>query len=302
MAVIVSSPLRAVLLLPGVLMACGLAAWVVLDSAWLKHSSAPASAVAVIALAVALAVGCARALRAGLRMDGRGVAVRNFWRTYKISWAEVRRLGDGSVEMGDAGRVWALGVVLCDGRRRNVSTVLFLSEAELDAIRQAAARYGVPAELTGPRGARTRGEQPDGEGLFEDPGGQAGLRYWDGSAWSPLLPLSAGQGRPVWKSNPAWAALPTAPEPWLPPGIEAARAKAARARIWVRLCAVVTGTVLGAGLVAGLWSGNWFVAYWVALMAMLPGMFLFVAWLNWRQWPRTEKELRNLAAAQSGLR
>jgi hypothetical protein len=165
-----------------------------------------------------------RAMRAGLRMDGQGVTVRNFWRRYKISWSEVSHLSDGSVVMGDAGRIWALGVVLRDGRRRRVSTVLMLSEAELEALREAAVRYGVRAERTGPRGARMNGDRPDGRGLFEDPGGMAGLRYWDGSAWSPLLPVSAGTGWPVWKSNAAWTALPVAPHPWVPPGIEEARA------------------------------------------------------------------------------
>ena len=137
------------------------------------------------------------------------------------------------------------------------------------------------------------------EGLYEDPGGRAGVRCWDGSAWSPLLPLSAGEGWPVWPSNPAWAALPVAPEPWVHPGIQAARAGAARAKFWMRVCAVPTAALLVAGLVAGLWSGNWFVTGGALIVMVLPGMFLLAAWLSWRSDLKLEKRQRSLSAEQT---
>jgi hypothetical protein len=133
-------------------------------------------------------------------MDWAGVTVRNFWRTYKLSWPEVSHLGDGSVYMGDAGYIWALGVVLRDGRVRSVSTAVGLGFAEIEEIRQAAARFAVPAMFAAPTESRMRHERP-AEGLYEDPGGLVGLRYWDGSTWSPLLPSSAGKGWFVWKTT-----------------------------------------------------------------------------------------------------
>jgi len=67
----------------------------------------------------------------------------------------------------------------------------------LAAIRQAAERYSVPAALAG---IAMKGESPANAGLYPDPGGQPGLRHWDGEEWSPLLqagPASGGPGRPA---------------------------------------------------------------------------------------------------------
>src|SRR5215472_1456102 len=150
-AVRISYPLRFITLFFVALIG-GLAEWLIL-AALLNGSGPPLTAAAATVLTLALTVACVRALRSGLRMDGDGVTVRNFWRTYKISWPEVSHLGDGSVYMGDAGHIWALGVVLRDGRVRSVSTAVGLSRAEVEEIRQAAARYPVSAKLSDPTDA-----------------------------------------------------------------------------------------------------------------------------------------------------
>jgi hypothetical protein len=136
-------------MLAALLAAGGFAAWV-LDDGWLKGSSALVHAVAVTALSAALIVGCVRALRAGLRIDAQGVTVRNLLRTYKFSCPEVSHLGDGHVEWDDTGhtvRAWRLCVVLHDGRRLRCETIG--RTVPLEAIKRAAARYGVRTELTG---------------------------------------------------------------------------------------------------------------------------------------------------------
>jgi hypothetical protein len=91
-----------------------------------------------------------------LRIDERGVLVRNPFQTRRIGWPEMGRFKDGSRWTGgQAGRVWALRVVRGDGRAV-VSTMASrpgLGQARrseiIEAVREAAARYGVAAELTG---------------------------------------------------------------------------------------------------------------------------------------------------------
>jgi hypothetical protein len=71
---------------------------------------------------------------------------------------------DGSVKRGEAGRVWALDVVLHDGR---VVTASGTSSGKRDArpetltaIRQAAERRAIPAKLTGTAAKRGSRESP----------------------------------------------------------------------------------------------------------------------------------------------
>jgi hypothetical protein len=88
-----------------------------------------------------------------LRLDDDGITVRNFAQTYRIGWHEVRRFKDGW-EPGRRGRHWwALCIVLHDERVIIADGTSSLKTAAcpetLAAIRQAAERHGVPAELTG---------------------------------------------------------------------------------------------------------------------------------------------------------
>jgi len=120
------------------------------------------AAVAYLVIAAAVSIwGCSRAWRIGLRLGEDGATVRNYFRTYRIGWPEVRCFADGSVNGGQAGRLWALGLVLRDGRVVTASgTANGKRDARpetLTAIRQAAERYAVPAELTGTATSGDRG-------------------------------------------------------------------------------------------------------------------------------------------------
>jgi hypothetical protein len=98
--------------------------------------------------------GCCRAWRMGLRLDDYGVTIRNFFRIYQFSWAEVRCFADGWVHEASEGRgadFWALDVVLHDGRVVTARCTMSKKARPktLTAIQQAAARYAIPATLTG---------------------------------------------------------------------------------------------------------------------------------------------------------
>lgn len=116
----------------------------------------------------------------------------------------------------------------------------------LDAIRQVAERYGVSADLTG---VVMRDGRPIGKGMFEDPGGQAGMRYWDGSRWSPLLVPVSRRWLAVRRSAASWADLPVAQEPWDHPSVRTARLKA-----WIAVCGALTCALLVTGLALGIAS------------------------------------------------
>jgi len=109
----------------------------------------------------------------------------------------------------------------------------------LTAIRQVADRYAIPADVTGVR------LEP---GLYHDPGGQPGLRYWDGTHWSPLLPPDVAKPKAVQESPACWPALPMDDRPWTYP---AARVKYWTA--WFAALAAVSAVLLAAGLVVELW-------------------------------------------------
>jgi hypothetical protein len=90
-------------------------------------------------------------MRGSLQFDDQGVTVRNAFRSYRIGWAEVRRFSDGTVWGGGEVPLWALAVVLHNGR-----TVMARGTAARDArsetlvaVGQAAVRYDIPADLTG---------------------------------------------------------------------------------------------------------------------------------------------------------
>jgi Protein of unknown function (DUF2510) len=158
---------------------------------WLAPGHILTTVACLVIAGAALIWGCSRAWRIGLRLGAGGVTVRNYLRTYRISWPEVACFADGSVKRGEAGRVWALDVVLHDGR---VVTASGTSSGKRDArpetltaIRQAAERRAIPAKLTGTAAKRGSRESPANPGLYPDPGGQPGLRHWNGTQWSPFL-------------------------------------------------------------------------------------------------------------------
>jgi Bacterial PH domain len=124
--------------------------------AWIRQGDTALVVVYASAVVIALAWVCARAWRMQLRINEHGVTARNFFRTYLIGWPEISRFEDGSRWVGQAGHIWALRIVRRDGRTV-ISTMASLEGRRaarrravlVAAVRQAAARYGIPAELTG---------------------------------------------------------------------------------------------------------------------------------------------------------
>jgi hypothetical protein len=132
--------------------------------------------------------------RAELRMDAHGLKVKNPWWTLEgkhvIGWDEVRWVRDNP-RFSRRTR-WMLEIVL-----KNGSTVQSAASSNrtpsadpqtLEAIRRAARHHAIPAVLTGRPVERwyAEGSMPKA-GLYPDPGGEPGLRDWDGTEWSRLL-------------------------------------------------------------------------------------------------------------------
>jgi hypothetical protein len=134
---------------------CG--SWLLLWPIWALRQEHPpvAGAVAYLVLpGAALSWASYRAWHFGVRFDDHGVAVCNVFRTCQASWAEVNSFTDGTT----GGRSWALTVMLCDGRGITATATRSRpGDPEfLMAARQAAARHGVPAALTGVAAGRPR--------------------------------------------------------------------------------------------------------------------------------------------------
>lgn len=231
--------------------------------------------------------------RSGLFADDLGVTIRNFpGSARRFAWSEISCFADG-LQSGESYTRWVLEVVLHTGGRVPVNCTATSrppAPGLQAAVRLVAGRYGIPADLTG---LMMRDRRPLSLGMYEDPAGEAGVRFWDGSQWSPLLPPTAGERWGASRSAARWADLPVSEQALAYPAIQAARAK-----VWIRVCAVPTAALLVAGLVAGLWSGLW-AGVGVGNIAALSAMFLFVAWLNWRQWPQLEKRLKDSLADET---
>jgi len=252
----------------------------------LSLRQAPA-AVAYLVIAAAVSIwGCSRAWRIGLRLNGNGgLTVRNYRHTYRIGWPEVRCFTDGSVNGGNAGRLWALSIVLRDGR---VVTAYGTARGKRDArpetltaIRQAAERYAIPAELTGTATKQGAGESPANPGLYPDPGGQAGLRRWDGRQWSPfLLRADPASAKPGGAKAPAevWSPLPGSESQWHDAAVRIRRA-------WIMFAVWLVVTAAAAVVTVALYARDLskpqadFTLAVVALTAT--GLALLMAWGAW---------------------
>lgn len=103
-----------------------------------------------------------RIYRQRVRFDDQGIAVRNFSRRYRLSWPEVSHFADGKViltDQGGSGEFWALQIVLHDGRSVTAAATMRMPWTRkkespglpkvLATIKQIAARYEIPAQLTG---------------------------------------------------------------------------------------------------------------------------------------------------------
>ena len=228
------------------------------------HGSAAVIYVAILALASAGLL--ARSWLMGTRFDDHGIRVRKYFSTRRFGWPEVSHFADGGFVNDTDDHRWVLHIVLRDGRTVTTSATSSGRTArpkQLAAVRQAAARYGIPAELTG--------EAVTGErltGLYPDPGGEPGLRRWDGIEWSPFLQPHPGSGRPLGGKAPAevWSPLPGTEEKWAAADSQARRAGALSAALFA--LAVVAWA--GAGLL--LWrdgtGGSFDIAFSVAVLVL----------------------------------
>src|SRR5690348_14458848 len=148
-----------------------------------------------------------------LRADDAGVLLRNFHFGYarRIAWTEISHFADGEYTK-EGVTSWMLVINLHSGKRVPVPcSVLNPTGEGLPAVRQEAQPHGIPADLAG---VPMKSGQPPRRGLYKDPGGQPGVRYWDGTQWSPLLPShvgkSGGKDRIAGVSSGTWSTLPHA--------------------------------------------------------------------------------------------
>ena len=151
---------------------------------------------------------------------------------------------DGSALGGQSEHWWALCVVLRDGKAitaRGTTRSGRPSPKTLAKITQTAERYQIPAELTGAVLSR---------GLYADPGGQRGARYWSGRDWSPLLPANLANGKPL-PEFPARVPRPL-PEPYGTWRYAASQAKRFTVRAAVYAAAAVL--LLAAALIVDRWD------------------------------------------------
>jgi Protein of unknown function (DUF2510) len=182
-----------------------------------------------------------------LRADDAGVLVRNFHfgPARRIAWAEISHFADGRYTKKDL-TSWMLVIMLRTGKQvRVLCSVLEPTGKVVAAVREAAQPHGILADLAG---SPMKDGRPQRDLFYADPGGQAGVRYWDGRQWSPLLPPAASKLGPVENSPDSWLALPVAERRW--------RYAATRARRWtaaLAVAAVVSAGLLTAGLVTVLW-------------------------------------------------
>jgi hypothetical protein len=230
----------------------------------------------------------------GLYANDLGVTVRNLTlRARQFAWPEVSRFADGSFQTIFGNYYWVLHIVLHTGRKVPVDCTRESPTPEtLRAVKQVAERHGIPADLAG---VPMKDGRPPGPGLYEDPGGQAGLRYWDGTQWSPLLPPDVSKSTTGPESPNSWSALPTADGHWT-----YAATRARRWTAWFAVSMAVSAALLTGGLVIDLW---WYRSTSYRPISALSflifgGFAALYALMTWRN----RKFFRKLDAAANGHR
>jgi hypothetical protein len=96
---------------------------------WLARGYVLATVAYLVIAAALLVWSCSRAWRIALQLGEGGITVRNFYRTYRISWPEVSCFADGSVTRG---RGWACVGSGCRAARRARSHCLRDSKRETE--------------------------------------------------------------------------------------------------------------------------------------------------------------------------
>ena len=155
---------------------------------WARHAPSLAVYLAVVASVSALLL--YRGWRTGVRFDGYGLTIRYFFETRRFGWHEVSRFADGcTAGLGEgAGQVWALDVVLHEGRVVTVKATArdgrSAAPKVLTAVLQAAECYGIQAPLTGvvsKRRLRASVEEDPSDSAPSPEAGSIILSEWAGS-------------------------------------------------------------------------------------------------------------------------
>jgi DivIVA domain-containing protein len=155
---------------------------------WARHAFSLAVYLAVVASVSALLL--YRGWRTGVRFGGDGLTIRYFFGTRRLGWHEVSRFADGCTGgLGEgAGQVWALDVVLHDGRVVTVKATArdtrSAASKVLTEVLQAAECYGIQAPLTGvvsKRRSRTSVEEHPSEPAPSTEAGGIILSDWAAS-------------------------------------------------------------------------------------------------------------------------
>src|SRR5215472_1932730 len=142
--------------------------------------------------------------RRGLYADDHGLTVQYSARRIRtIAWPEISGFEEtGGYDSQSGGYLWGLSILLHN--REKVGAIIGWHGPHAPeiaaAVGQVAERHGIPANLAG---VPMRSGQPARRGLYGDPSGQTGFRYWDGSQWSPLLPADiAGRTSVMLRESP----------------------------------------------------------------------------------------------------
>ncbi len=221
-----------------------------------------------------------------VRFGDHGITFRNFTRTGRIGWDEVRWFRDGQWDAA-----WALAIELRDGRVVTAGATSSGKPAArpetLRAIRQAAERHAIPAVLTG----RAANSGPlDAPGLYTDPGGKLGLREWSGTEWSSFLHIDPASSGPEGEKGPArvWSPIPETVQQkqW-----DDAASRARRARILFACSLVVTA---GAAIVTVVLYTYYLSKPHPNLAAAEDALFLtsfssFCTWVMGKEYNRRKK-------------
>jgi hypothetical protein len=95
----------------------------------------------------------------------------------------------------------------------------------------------------GPDGPAAKRVSPD-RGFYTDPGGQAGIRYWDGREWSPLLPAGLAGSKQAGKfPGPVSSPLPEPDGSWQYAASQARRLKARSAGLTAAAVVIAAAAV-----------------------------------------------------------
>ncbi len=174
------------------------------------------------------------------------------------------------------------------GTRLEVNRRFFADVAEADRGADAFMNSQSPGPVAAaarvrPVGSPARHVVPEA-GLYADPGGQPGVRYWDRRQWSPLLAVDPARAAEAPRfPGPVPSPLPEADGIW-----QYAAVQARRARKKTAVGAGVAAAALAAALAV---NPKWlYLAVWFALAPIRP-------WREWRYFVRLDQAARGVPLA-----